>query len=90
MAKTYALINSSNVVVDITLWDGNTETWKPDDDVIAIDIDTEGGVGIGMTYNSTGTGIGNTSDNKWIIPPEQEFEGANYDINGNGDADMYA
>tara|TARA_A100001388_G_scaffold272018_1_gene251688 strand:- start:215 stop:490 length:276 start_codon:yes stop_codon:yes gene_type:complete len=90
MVKTYALINSSNVVVDIILWDGNTETWQPDDGLTAIDVDTDTGVIIGMTYNSTGTGIGNTSDNKWIIPKEQEFEGLNWDINGNGALDMYA
>ena len=30
---------TSSYDVDITIWDGNTETWKPDDDVIAIDVD---------------------------------------------------
>ena len=90
MVKTYALINSSNVVTDLTLWDGNTETWKPDDKLTAVDIGDDTGVTIGMTYNSSGTGIGNTSDNKWIIPKEQEFDGANWDINGNGVVDMYA
>lgn len=90
MEKRYALIDSSNLVVDITIWDGNTETWKPDDGLTAIDINTEPQVGIGMTYNSSGTGVGNTTDNKWIIPKEDEFEGANWDINGNGSDDMYA
>jgi hypothetical protein len=83
MEKRYALIDSSNLVVDITIWDGNTETWKPD-------INTEPQVGLGMTYNNSGTGVGVTTDNKWIIPKEDEFDGANWDINGNGSDDMYA
>ena len=68
MEKTYAIVNSSNVVVNITIWDGNTETWKPDTGETAIDIGDDTDVMIGMTYNSSGTGIGNTSDNNWIIP----------------------
>ena len=90
MEKRYALIDSSNLVVDITIWDGNTETWKPDDGLTVIDINTEPQVGIGMTYNNSGTGVGVTTDNKWIILKEDEFDGANWDINGNGSDDMYA
>ena len=33
---------------------------------------------IGMTYNSSGTGIGNTSDNKWIIPSSMEVADFGY------------
>ena len=78
MEKTYAIVNSSNVVVNITIWDGNTETWKPDTGETAIDIGDDTDVMIGMTYNSSGTGIGNTSDNKWIIPSSMEVEDFGY------------
>jgi hypothetical protein len=89
MVKTYAIVNSSNVVVNIILWDGNTETWSPSTGETAIDIGDDTRVNIGMTYNSAGTGIGDESDNKWIVPSAMQFDGANYDINGNGDLDMY-
>ena len=78
MEKTYAIVKSSNVVVNITIWDGNTETWKPDTGETAIDIGDDTDVMIGMTYNSSGTGIGNTSDNKWIIPSSMEVADFGY------------
>ena len=56
MEKPYAIVNSSNVVVNVTIWDGNTETWQPDTGETAIDIGDDTGVMIGMTYNSSGTG----------------------------------
>ena len=69
MEKTgnrYAIIDSStNIMVDVTLWDGNTETWNPPSGFYCVGISTVG-VGIGMTYNSSGVGIGTTSANKWI------------------------
>ena len=61
----YVMIDSSNVVVDLTIWDGNTETWTPPSGITCIGIGTDP-VGIGMTYNSSGVGIGTTSGNKWI------------------------
>lgn len=65
MISTYAIINSSNIVTDINMWDGNTSTWSPASGFIAVDIGSEY-VGIGMTYNSGGVGVGSTSANKWI------------------------
>ena len=61
----YAMINSSNIVVDLTIWDGNTSTWSPEAGITCIGIGTAS-VGIGMTYNSSGVGVGTTSANKWI------------------------
>jgi len=82
MEKPYAIVNSSNVVVNVIIWDGNTETWQPDTGETAIDIGDDTGVMIGMTYNSSGTGIGNTSDNKWIIPSSMEIADLGYTSDG--------
>ena len=65
MISTYAIINSSNIVTDINMWDGNTSTWSPASGFIAVEIGSDY-VGIGMTYNSGGVGLGTTSTNKWI------------------------
>ena len=65
MISTYAIINSSNIVTDINMWDGNTSTWSPSSGFIAVEIGSDY-VGIGMTYNSGGVGLGTTSANKWI------------------------
>ena len=65
MISTYAIINSSNIVTDINMWDGNTSTWSPASGFIAVEIGSDY-VGIGMTYNSGGVGVGSTSTNKWI------------------------
>ena len=65
MISTYAIINSSNIVTDINMWDGNTSTWSPSSGFIAVEIGSDY-VGIGMTYNSGGVGVGSTSANKWI------------------------
>ena len=62
----YALVDkSTNVVVDIVMWDG-TDTWVPPSECYCVGITTSI-IGIGMTYNSSGVGIGNTSANKWIV-----------------------
>ena len=65
MISTYAIINSSNIVTDINMWDGNTSTWSPASGFIAVETGSDY-VGIGMTYNSSGVGLGSTSTNKWI------------------------
>ena len=66
MISTYAIINSSNnIVTDLNLWDGDTSAWSPDSGFIAVGIGSDT-VGIGMTYNSGGVGVGTTSANKWI------------------------
>tara|TARA_Y100001937_G_scaffold25579_1_gene36576 strand:+ start:236 stop:448 length:213 start_codon:yes stop_codon:yes gene_type:complete len=56
---------STNLVVDYTLWDGNTETWSPPSGFYCIGVTTC--VAVGSTYNSGGVGIGSTSGNKWIV-----------------------
>ncbi len=61
----YVMIDSSNIVVDLTIWDGDTEKWTPPTGITCIGIGTDP-IGIGMTYNSSGVGIGTTSGNKWI------------------------
>ena len=48
------------------MWDGNTSTWSPASGFIAVGVGTHS-VGIGMTYNSGGVGIGTTDANKWIV-----------------------
>ena len=65
MISTYAIINSSNIVTDINMWDGNTSTWSPASGFIAVEIGSDY-VGIGMTYNSGGVGVRSTNTNKWI------------------------
>ena len=46
MISTYAIINSSNIVTDVNMWDGNTSTWSPASGFIAV------GVGIGTTSDN--------------------------------------
>ena len=65
----YAMINSSNIVYDLTIWDGNTSTWEPPAGVTCVAVGTDY-VAIGMTYNSGGVGVGTTSANKWIGSPD--------------------
>ena len=65
----YAMVDSSNIVYDLTIWDGNISTWQPPDGVICVAIGTDY-VAIGMTYNSSGVGVGTTSANKWIGSPD--------------------
>ena len=50
MEKTYAIVNSSNVVVNITIWDGNTETWQPDTGQTVIDIGDDTGVMLSLIH----------------------------------------
>ena len=65
----YAMVDSSNIVYDLTIWDGNISTWQPPDGVTCVAIGTDY-VAIGMTYNSGGVGVGTTSANKWIGSPD--------------------
>ena len=66
MSNIYAVINSSNIVENIVLWDGNTDNWKPPSETIAVEVKDDLDVVIGMTYNSSGTGTGASNDNMWI------------------------
>ena len=69
----YQIINTtSNIVENITEWDGNTSNWQPESGFIAVETTESSGelsVGIGWKYNSGGTGVGVTSGEtgkKWI------------------------
>lgn len=69
----YALINASNEVVDVVIWDGDTTKWQPDTGLTAVAFDGAD-VRIGLKYNSSGTGVGIESTNKWIDTPLTEEE----------------
>jgi len=77
MAERYALIDSSNIVYDLTIWDGNTETWTPPTGSTCVAIGTDSTVGVGMTYNSSGVGIGTTSGNRWILDQGKNLNNEN-------------
>ena len=68
--KPYAVIDTSNKVIDVTMWDGDTKKWQPDEGTICVELDNND-AGIGCTYNSAGTGVGTENTNKWIIPKEE-------------------
>lgn len=78
MIQNYAMIDSSNIVYNVSIWDGDTSTWTPPTDTTCVAIGTER-VGIGMTYNSSGVGIGTTSGNMWILDQNVELEWPNND-----------
>lgn len=73
MTEKYALIDSSNIVYNLTIWDGNTETWTPPTGTTCVAIGTDSTVGIGMTYNSSGVGIGTTNGNMWMLDQEKNL-----------------
>ena len=50
MSNPYAMVNSSNVVYDVTIWDGNTSTWEPPAGVTCVAFETDT-VAIGMTLS---------------------------------------
>jgi len=69
----YQIVNTtSNIVENVTEWDGNTSNWQPESGFIAVETTESAGelpVGIGWKYNSGGTGVGVTSGEtgkKWI------------------------
>lgn len=49
----YALVDSTNIAVNVIEWDGDTVTWTPPEGLTAVAIGTSQ-VGIGMTYTGTG------------------------------------
>ena len=71
MAK-YSLINSTtNKVVDIVMWSGDTNEWQPPTGHYCVEHPADGG--IGWIYNSGGVGIGSTigdTTHKWRPPCE--------------------
>ena len=78
MIQNYAMIDSSNIVYNVSIWDGDTSTWTPPTDTTCVAIGTER-VGVGMTYNSSGVGIGTTSGNMWMLDQNVELKWPNND-----------
>lgn len=58
---TYAVVNSSNLVINIILWDGQSP-WFPPDGCVAIKIPENVPVTIGWSY----------IDGQFVPPPEPE------------------
>ena len=68
----YSIINSTtNKVVDIVMWSGDTNEWQPPDGHYCVEHYGDGG--IGWIYNSGGVGVGTTvgdTTHKWRPPCE--------------------
>lgn len=63
----YALVDSTNIAVNIVEWDGDTAIWTPPEGQTAVAIGTSA-VGIGMTYTGTGFIIPEPESDE--LPPE--------------------
>ena len=66
MANYVILKTSTNTVVDMCVWDGDTNVWQPPADHFVLP--QEEGDLIGFIYNSEGVGIGTTvgdTTHKW-------------------------
>ena len=66
MANYVILKTSTNTVVDMCVWDGDTNVWQPPADHFVLP--QEEGALIGFIYNSEGVGIGTTvgdTTHKW-------------------------
>ena len=86
--KTYAILDSNNIVVNIVNWDGNTSTWQPESGHTAVGIgsttfsfvdDEEASETYGQTLTKyseyESVGIGCTYNNgTWIRPAEYEVD----------------
>jgi hypothetical protein len=59
--KNYAIIDSTNTVINVVVWDGKPP-WTPPDDCIAVAIPDGSNTGIGWTY----------VDGEFIAPPQPE------------------
>ena len=79
----YSLINSTtNKVVDIVMWSGDTNEWHPPDGHYCVEHYGDGG--IGWIYNSGGVGIGTTigdTTHKWRPPCETSPDRNRYALN---------
>lgn len=69
MKNNYAIIDSNNVVVNIVVWDGNTDTWSAAPD-IAVLIPEFTAVCIGWKYDPQGPNL--------FVPPDPQ-NGSVYD-----------
>jgi hypothetical protein len=59
--KNYAIIDSTNTVINVVVWDGKPP-WTPPDGCIAVAIPKDSSAGIGGTY----------VDGEFIAPPQPE------------------
>ena len=59
----YALINANGLVVNVSLWDGETE-WQPPEGITVVKVPDGQPCGPGWTFNGT----------DWIAPPPVEEE----------------
>jgi len=79
----YNLINSTtNKVVDIVMWSGDTNEWQPPSGHYCVEHYGDGG--IGWIYNSGGVGIGSTvgdTTHKWRPPFDTPPDGGREALN---------
>ena len=71
MGKYKLIKTTTNEVVNIVMWSGDTNEWQPPDGHYCVEHYGDGG--IGWIYNSEGVGIGSTVGDttyKWIPPFE--------------------
>lgn len=59
--KNYAIIDATNIVINVIVWDG-LPPWTPPSGCIAVEIPEGNNAGIGWTY----------VDGEFIAPPEPE------------------
>ena len=59
--KNYAIIDSTNTVINVVVWDGESP-WTPSQDCIVVAIPEDSSAGIGWTY----------VDGEFIAPPRPE------------------
>ena len=79
MAKYNVINSTTNEVVNVVMWSGDTNEWHPPAGQYCVEHYGDGG--IGWIYNSEGVGIGSTVGDttyKWI-PPFETSPDRNHD-----------
>lgn len=74
MENNYAIIDSTDTVVNIVVWGGDTDTWSPAPDIaVLIPEGATGatGVGVGWKYDPQGPHL--------FVPPDPQ-DGSTYDL----------
>lgn len=54
MEQTYAVLNDQNIVVNLIIWDGDTENWQPPEGCTAVPVGEGVYVSMGYTYDGAG------------------------------------
>ena len=83
MAKYNVINSTTNEVVNVVMWSGDTNEWQPPAGHYCVEHYGDGG--IGWIYNSGGVGIGTTvgdTTHKWIPPFEESTDRKNDGLNG--------